>query len=137
MINLLSDFTFWTYSVSFILAAYGFSLFAWWWWKIGKTTEIYVYITLLFLSDAILFGGNFHGRVLKYIDPKAAVEMLDSWAWALRSLLHIVITTLIICRMTRRVMRTRKYVEGKKLDRRECPDADVSNQPGSGLDDKK
>jgi len=143
MMNLLSDLSFWAYGVSFVLALVGFIMFAGWWWRIGKTTEIYVYIMLLFLADAILFGGNVHIRVLKGINSVDALVLSDSLIWHARTLLHISIMSLILCRMIRRIRRTLRYEKkiGSKMvldnRRRECPECDSPNHSGARLDDNK
>lgn len=143
MINLLSDFAFWSYGISFLLALIGFIMFAGWWWHIGRTTEIYVYILLLFLADTILFGGNVHIRIIRIEDPMTAIRFSDTFIWHARSILHIAIMALILCRMIRRIRRTLRYEkklgEKKTLEhrRRECPECDSPNHMGSGLDDNE
>ena len=124
------DITFWLYLFNFILSTGGFIIFAWWWWKIGRTTEIYAYITLLFLSDALLFGGNVHIRILKSLDPQAALQMLDSLRWHLRTTLHAIILSLILWRMLKRILKTYKYKNGKELShrRREYPKKENDNE---------
>ena len=115
---LLTDLTFWSYSLCTLLSIYGFILFAWWWWKIGKASEVYIYITLLFLGNFLFFAGSLHARILRFTNPQEALKLVDSFIWSIRTYLHTIITILIVVRMTRRAMRIQKYTINKKNRRR-------------------
>ena len=114
--------------VGSFLSFIGFSLFLWWWWKIGKTTEVYVYITFLFLADVFLFAGSLHARILRFINPQESLNLVDSSLWAARTYLHGIIVFLIIFRMARRVHRAVNYENKKKKNRREYPPP-VNHEP--------
>ena len=108
LIKILSDQAFWAYGVNFCLALYGFGLFVWWWKKIGHATEVYAYITLLFLTEIMVYGGNVHIRILKAADPMEALRFSDSLVWAARTWVHAAVLAAIIFRMTIRVIGTLK-----------------------------
>ena len=144
MMNLINDFSFWNYGISFLLAFVGFLIFAGWWWRIGRTTEIYVYIMILFLADAIFFGGNVHIRIIKALyNGHEAIAFSDTLIWHLRGILHSLIMFLILARMICRIRRTLRYEKKNKNEspinhrRRECPKCDSPNHAGARLDDNK
>jgi hypothetical protein len=106
------------YILNFIFSFYGFILFSWWWYRIGKTTEVYAFITLLFFAEALFFGGSVYARFTKIVDPDDFINVVTSHAFALRSYFHTIILALIIGRMTCRAYRTIIYEKGKRKERR-------------------
>lgn len=106
LIKIMSDLAFWGYGINFLFALYGLLLFAWWWKKLGHATEVYAYITMLFMTEVLVWGGNVHIRILKSFDQVQALAMSDSLLWATRTWLHAFILGVIIYKMTRRVIRT-------------------------------
>jgi hypothetical protein len=85
-------------------SAYGSALFAWWWFKIGKATEVYAYMTLLlvgiFASSVSASYGRWLSAARNDLEFHASLDSLDRMIGPVIVLLVVVAITL---RMTRRV----------------------------------
>jgi hypothetical protein len=99
---------------------YGFILFAWWWWHIGRTTEVYAYMTLLFLTAAIVLSGGLVARWIDMLEGHGETYhiLINSKIWAARLIPLTIVIWLIVLRMTLRIWRTYQYAKGKKKNRR-------------------
>jgi hypothetical protein len=121
---MIPDITFWTvptffYGAILLVCLYGVTLFSWWWWKIGRATEVYGYVTGLLFSIGLTAAIGLHAR---FLHANFTHEIYDafvvSWWWALGPLFVLVVLCAIVFRMTRRIWRTHAYRKGFKVDRR-------------------
>jgi hypothetical protein len=116
MIRQIVEFTNIIYAIIMILSGYGFGLFAWWWRVMGKASEIYIYITLLFLGIFVSAGAGIYSRIIHCVDNDYYHEFIFSYWWALGPCVVLAVLLAINIRMTRRVLRWRKG-----LIKRKCP----------------
>lgn len=111
--TLISDFVLVTYGITILLSLYGFLLFFWWWLKIGKATEVYLYVMFLFGAIVFAIGGAFHGRVYTITGQHEAFHSLVTGPlWKIRIVPVTVVIALIVARMSRRV-----YLNSKAVSR--------------------
>jgi hypothetical protein len=119
ILKLISDLTFVSYGVIGGISLYGFALFFWWWRRIGKATEVYLYVTFLFAAIFVVAGGVIHARYLLLIGQETEYHRLVmAWFWHVRTVPLAVILFLIVARMTQRVVRTLLYEKGFRKCRR-------------------
>jgi hypothetical protein len=134
LINFIWDFGTLSLIIPTIICLYGFILFAWWWRRIGSATEVYAYMTFLYLTATIPLGVGVWQRWLYHNQPEFHDYYIHSNWYGIRTIPLIIALILITGRMTQRVIRTRQYEKGKKKDRREAPYTvcnDSSNQPNN------
>lgn len=96
------------YLLSTFACAYGLLLFLWWWKKTGKATTIYIYVTLLFAAE--LIAKTIH-MITGYIlvvqnNPNAFVDIILSHIWWIAELPSLIIFTLMLYAMTKRLHHT-------------------------------
>jgi MFS-type transporter involved in bile tolerance (Atg22 family) len=109
------------------VAFYGFALFEWWRRKLGRASEMYIYIELLFIAISINYMFNIIARWIFILDPLNIVDepyefFISNIWWQLRTIPNLIILSLIVYRMTKRAcksMRENKELERRKLKRRE------------------
>jgi hypothetical protein len=116
--NLINDIAFWSYVANGGIALYGFIIFAWWWRRVGRASEVYQFFTYLLLAIFIVYGGNVHIRILMAIDPQRALDFSNSVPWYVRTWLEGIVLLIIMVRMTQRIFRTLLYKRGYFEDRR-------------------
>jgi hypothetical protein len=116
--NLLHDIAFWSYAFNGGVALYGFFLFALWWRKVGRASDVYKFFTILLLAIFIVYGGNIHIRILMAIDPQRALAFSNSIPWYIRTWLEGIVLLIIMVRMSTRIIRTCLYRHGYRDDRR-------------------
>lgn len=116
MINL--DWTAWVYIIIAFVSTYGFVLFSWWWWRMGRATEIYVYLTIMFLGIGISAGIGAYSRVWHVLSEPYYHQFIKSFWWASGPLVVLSVLIAINVRMTRRVYLSFKYKSFAKHDRR-------------------
>lgn len=115
---------FWTlptilYLLIMVVCLYGVGLFTWWWWKIGRATEVYIYVTGLLFGIGLTAGIGLRGRYLhSFTSQKIYDSFVTGWAWSVGPLLVLTLLCFIVGRMTRRVFRNYAYRHGMKEDRR-------------------
>lgn len=85
------------------VSAYGFGLFCWWWRKIGRATEVYAYVTFLFLGVFVSGVIGIYSRYLHIQSVPLYDTFVDSYWWAMGPLLVLGVLTAISYRMTRRI----------------------------------
>ena len=104
-----------------IICLYGFGLFAWWWRRVGSATEVYAYVTFLYLTGSIPLGLGVLQRWSYYNALEFHEYYIHSLWYGFRTIPLGVTLLLIVGRMTQRVLRTKQYEMGKKKERREVP----------------
>jgi MFS-type transporter involved in bile tolerance (Atg22 family) len=126
-IRSLPDICLVVYCLIFVVAFYGFALFEWWRRKLGRASEMYIYIELLFIAISINYMFNIIARWIFILDPLNIVDepyefFISNIWWQLRTIPNLIILSLIVYRMTKRAcksMRENKELERRKLKRRE------------------
>ncbi|RLI49282.1 MAG: hypothetical protein DRP09_20785 [Candidatus Thorarchaeota archaeon] len=98
---------------------YGFGLFLWWWIKIGAATEVYIYVTLLFLASAFMGAIGLYANALYNSDIAAYYKLIESELWSWSFVPAVAIKFLIIIRMMVKVYRSRLYDINARPDRRD------------------
>ncbi len=63
---LLCDPCFWIYIAIVLVCLYGLALFAWWWYKIGHASEVYIYFMVLLTSEAFYNSFNALARYTRF-----------------------------------------------------------------------
>lgn len=92
-----------TYYAIVVVSIYGFGLFAWWWRKMGKASEVYKYVMLLFLASAFEFGTAIYARAGFLSEDLNYDIFMKSPLWQLRALPVLIILLLLVIRMTMRI----------------------------------
>lgn len=113
------DFTTTIYILIALVCGYGFHLFTWWWWRIGRATEVYGYVTGLFFSMGLTAWIGVYSRYLHTFDEARYHAFITSWKWAIGPVMVLSVLILICIRMTTRVIRTYLYAMGYLEDRRD------------------
>ena len=85
------------------VSLYGFGLFCWWWKKIGRATEVYAYVTFLFLGVFVSGVVGIYSRYLHLKSVPLYDTFVDSYWWATGPLMVLGVLTAITWRMTRRI----------------------------------
>ncbi len=120
--EILSDPCFLVYSAIVIVALYGFCLFLWWWKKVGQASEIYIYFTILLLSEAIY---NFFNALARYFRDTNDIELywslMDSPIWVLRAVFHLLVLSTIIGCVTVRAIKTTRKANRFKVEEDDVP----------------
>jgi hypothetical protein len=105
-----------------IVALYGFCLFLWWWKKVGQASEIYIYFTILLLSEAIY---NFFNALARYFRDTNDIELywslMDSPIWVLRAVFHLLVLSTIIGCVTVRAIKTTRKANRFKVEEDDVP----------------
>ena len=99
----MTSYTFWILLLLVVICMYGFGMFAWWWKKIGKATEVYVYVTMLFLGLAISSAEIVWARYLHSMSIEAYKAFITSPAWSIGPGLLLLTVLAIVIRMTKRI----------------------------------
>ncbi len=105
------DMATWVYIAAFTISGYGLILFAWWWKKMGRATEIYAYVTFLFFGIMVSAALGVYARHLHIISEPRYNEFVTSYVWASGPLLIVLVVFVIVFRMTRRVFGDQIVVE--------------------------
>jgi len=103
---------------------YGFSLFTWWWKKIGSATEVYAYVTFLFFAIFISASIGIYSRYLHVISEPRYHAYVNSFWWGTGPVMILIVLLAICGRMTRRVWILRKGTEkeiNEELRLMTCP----------------
>ena len=101
--------TFWSVPNYFYLAIavvsiYGCALFLWWWWKVGRATEVYVYVTMLMLGIGLTAGFAARSRWLhSYSGEQSYLGFVTSLRYSIGPGIVFILLCIISFRMTRRV----------------------------------
>ena len=104
ILKVLNDFVAFSYAVVIMLCLWGFVMFFWWWRKIGKATEVYLYIMSLFGSMVFAIGGALHGRIYTITNQHESFHSLvNSFLWRVRMVPVAIVIALIVFRMSQRV----------------------------------
>lgn len=111
--NLGNYFLFSLYVLLSITTMYGSGLFIWWWWKNNwNASNVYIYITLLFISMAFrnaLDAVAFYDRVL---DNYPDTWIYDHWMWPVRIIGLLMANSLIVGHMSYRAFVQRRKGQG-------------------------
>lgn len=116
-----------SYALIILVTVYGFCLFEWWRRKVGKASEVYIYIELLFLTTAINYFFNLFARYNFLSDPNNLVDepyeyFITGSLWKVRAIPSLIILSLIVYRMTLRAcksIRESDLLERRRIKRRE------------------
>jgi len=101
MIN--SDITFYIYFLAVFVSLFGFFLFGWWWIRIGSATDVYIYVSLIFLTNAFSDSIALYARYLRNIDPSCMTIFHNTYLWDFRRIPELTILIIFIVRMLMRV----------------------------------
>jgi hypothetical protein len=115
----MNDFTIWVYAITVGLTAFGFFLFIWWWMRMRSASEVFIYVTLLLGFICFERIVLLYYRILLGTDIDAAMNLVGSDLWSLRTVPELIVVMLIIVRMARRACRT------IRLERRYAKEPDV------------
>jgi len=91
------------YLIAVAVSLYGFVLFLWWWKKVGAATDVYIYVSLLFGTNAFSDAVAAYSRYLRLNHPIDFVEFSTSCWWLLRRVPEIIVLIILVSRMTWRV----------------------------------
>jgi hypothetical protein len=106
MVNFLLDETMVIYLCVLLVSIYGSGLFLWWWIKRGEATNIYAYVTLIFIGETIETGIVGWSRYLVLSGLKPLHEIFQGTIfWPARKVVLLIALTLIVVRMTYRLVR--------------------------------
>lgn len=93
----MTDQTLMLYIGNAMLCLYAFVLFAWWWWKLGKASYMFKYLTVLFLSEGVRFAVDAHVRYAKVVgDMEHYMSHFDAWWWPLRLCVPLFVMVCIV-----------------------------------------
>ena len=101
---IMTDPTLLLYISTALACAYGFVMFLSWWIYMRRASEVYGYVTFLFLALLIDKVGIALFRYHMNVFPDDYAHILIHWIWPLRTLLVFAIVTLILICMTRRII---------------------------------
>lgn len=118
------------YLIGSVFCAYGLLMFLWWWKKTGKATTIYIYVTLLFGAELIEKIIHMWTGYILVVEQNHSlfVDILLSDLWWLSEFPSLVVFTIIIFIMTRRIYHTAielKRAKEKKVPTEKNPDRNV------------
>jgi hypothetical protein len=103
MTTALLDETMLIYVLVLAVSLYGAGLFLWWWSKKGKATNIYIYVTFIFVGEVIETAVVMWSRFLVLTGQASAKEIFQGSAfWSLRKVVLLIALSLIVVRMTQR-----------------------------------
>lgn len=125
----LCDLEFAIYAATTLVSLIGFGLFAWWWRRMRRATQVYAYVTILlgiFIYHHGLLALVQGMCLLGYSDAK--FYLTHSYWWKLRTLPELFCVGLFVQRMWSRAMRT-MYLERRYLKK------GISTCLGEGLED--
>lgn len=112
------------YCACALVGTYGFTLFAWWWRRIGSATEVYAYITVLFFGILVSSAIGVYSRYLHIISEPRYDAFVNSFWWGVGPVIVLVVLFAICGRMTRRIWILRKGTQeqiNKELRLMTCP----------------
>lgn len=101
---IMRDPTLLLYISTAIACGYGFLVFLAWWIYMRRASEVYGYVTFLFLALLIDKTGIALFRYHMDVFPDNYDHILVHWVWPLRTLLVFAIVALILVSMTRRII---------------------------------
>lgn len=127
------DMTTLIYVLKTVVSTYGFGMFVWWWRRIGRASEIYIYMTIIFLGIAIASGIIVFARVyFGFGENSYYIYFVNSVWWSLGPLIILVALVAIDVRMTRRIYLAWVYGTGRRPDRRQNSRCPHCGKPYSG-----
>jgi hypothetical protein len=118
MMNLLSDIPILIYLLNVVVAGYGSILFLWWWNKIGSATDVYKFVTYLYLGITLTASIGVYARVLHTFDDRSYHIFVGSIWWSLGPAAVLAVLFGINFRMTRRVVNAYLFAKGVRTNRR-------------------
>lgn len=109
-----------------LVSIYGFVLFAWWWYRVGRATEVYAYVTGLYFTIGWAAFVAIYGRwIHANYNEVVYTSFQNSYKWYMPFGGIFLIMLIVASRMTRRVYRTYMYRRGFREDRRHAPDSKI------------
>ena len=130
--EITKDPALWVYLIDALICGVGFIIFLWWWIRQRTASEVYAYITFLFLAVAMERVGAISMRVLIYYDIERAEKAIHSLAWVVRTLPGTIIMALMVFRMARRACRTMRLEKKYQYSQPECEDTDLREEENGG-----
>jgi hypothetical protein len=103
-----------TYVACIAVSFYGFLLFVWWWRKVGKPSDVFVCVTMWFATNGISDTISLYGSIVRTKDMSAFIDLVSSDLWYIRRIPELVILTVLVVRMTMRVVENNS-TKGAKL----------------------
>jgi len=133
--KVITDPTIWIYSADILICGVGFIIFIWWWIRQRTASEVYAYITFLFLAIVMERVVALSLRFLIYYDLERAEKAIHSFSWCVRTIPGTLIMLLMVVRMMTRACRTlrleRKY---RYSEEAECTEAVLTVGEEGGKD---
>jgi hypothetical protein len=111
------DLAFIMYIITFAVSLYGFILFAWWWWRQGEATAVYMYVTLLFFGSVFSNAMCLYARHIFLISLGDYLKFVDTDMWDVRLVPTLAALGFIVVHMTVRVLSNRTNRGRRKGDR--------------------
>ena len=103
-----------TYIACIAVSFYGFLLFAWWWRKVGKPSDVFVCVTMWFITNGVSDLISLYGSIMRTNNAAAYSILVNSDLWYIRRIPELVILTVLVVRMTMRVVQN-NLSKGAKL----------------------
>lgn len=100
---IITDVTFYIYALAAFAGLFGFFLFSWWWMRVGSATDVYIYVSFLFLTNAFSDTVALYARYLRNIDPARMTIFHDCYLWDFRRIPELIVLIIFIVRMLLRV----------------------------------
>jgi hypothetical protein len=97
----MTDPTSWVYITSLFVSLYGAILFFWWWARVGKASSVFMYVTFIFLGEAVESLMSLNARMLHLAcNSKGYETFIASWIWPGRKILTVIALAAIVVHMT-------------------------------------
>lgn len=133
------DQTLFFYAGIAIVSLIGFALFAWWWWKLGRASYMFKYLTFLFLSEGVMFAVDARVRYAKVVgNMEHYMAYFDAWWWPVRLYVPFLTVSIIVGHISYRAFYLRHRViriEGSlsEIETVHYPDKDLTVHTVSGV----
>src|SRR3989337_2615016 len=103
LIDCMADVALVAYILIVVVSLFGGGLFVWWWVRIHKASEVYIYITFLMFSIgyANLFNPGARYQFIAGGADDGLSSFLNPFTWKLKGLPILVMLFLIVFRMLR------------------------------------
>ena len=116
---IMRDPTLLLYVTTCIACIYGLVLFLAWWWYVRRASEVYGYVTFLFLALTVDKLGVAYLRYQRLVDVTKVESIVHHWAWPFRTLLVFFVIALILVVMTKRIITSylsvKRFVESDQV----------------------
>jgi len=110
LLSVCSDLSLWVNAGMTLFTLTGFCLFAWWWKHNRHASNIYAFITFLFLAEFVAQAIHLYARFALHCSPEMFTLIINSWMWHVRLVPLLVVHVLIIAHVLRRILKARQGV---------------------------